>query len=596
MINLSKLQWIVVGVVVLIVIVLLDVLIGTTITPRLIATPTPTMPTNVLFVKLRANGDCRENWFHACDLQTALSNALPGEEIWAVRGTYKPTSEEDQRATFQLKSGVALYGGFAGNETSRDERNWEENITILSGDIDGNDITENDVITDTANIKGENSYHVVTGSGTDDTAILDGFTITGGQANGSEPDDRGGGGMYNDGGSPKLTNVTFSGNVVADYGGGMFNGNSSRPELTDVTFSGNTGSAGGGMHNYLSSPHLTDVIFSGNTADGGGGIFNNASNPTLVNCVFNSNSATGGGGGMFNYSNSSPVLTNVIFSGNRADTSGGGMHNEDSNPRLTSTEFISNTATSADGDAFGGGMYNINSSPTLTNTNFISNTATTIPPQAAQRYAFGGGMHNRHNSSPTLTNTNFISNTAKQDGGGMYNLDNSSPTLTNVIFRENKAKFGGGLYDTESSGPTLTNVTFYGNIAEGASGGGSLGGGICNWYNIVSITLTNCIMWDNTAPAGPEIHNEGNSTTEFSYSLVKGEKCPEKSTCKETKFNADPEFVNPDKGDLHLQLGSPALDAGYNAAVADVPTDLDGNPRIACGVVDMGAYERQTCP
>jgi hypothetical protein len=536
MINLSKLQWIVVGVVALIVIVLLDVLIGTTITPRLIATPTPTMPTNVLFVKPEANGDCRENWSHACDLQTALSNALPGEEIWAVKETYKPTSEEDQRATFQLKSGVALYGGFAGNETSRDERNWEENITILSGDIDGNDITENGVITDTANIKGENSYHVVTGSGTDDTAILDGFTITGGQANGmlSEPCGHAcGGGMFNDGGSPTLANVTFSGNR-ANQGGG------------------------GGMYNY------------------------NNSSPVLSATQFISNSAARWGGGMFNDTNSNPQLTGVTFSGNTAAESGGGMHNFSSSPVLIATKFISNTATSADGDAFGGGMYNIDSSPTLTNTNFISNTATTIPPQAAQRYAFGGGMYNRGNSSPTLTNTNFISNTAKQDGGGMYNQKNSSPTLTNVIFRENKAKYGGGLYDTESSGPTLTNVTFYGNIAEG--------GGIYNFYNGSPITLTNCIVWGNK----DSIINVASTTNVF-YSLVEGG-CGDTSTiCDPHIIDKDPMFVKTDEGDLHLRAGSPAIDSGTNDRAPNY--DLDQNPRPVDGngdgtaITDMGAYE-----
>ena len=89
------------------------------------------------------------------------------------RATYTPTAGTDRSATFQLIDGVSIYGGFAGSEASLGERDWETNETILSGDLlrdDGPDFTNNS----------DNSFHVVTGSGTDGTAILDGFTITAG--------------------------------------------------------------------------------------------------------------------------------------------------------------------------------------------------------------------------------------------------------------------------------------------------------------------------------------------------------------------------------------------------------------------------------
>lgn len=117
--------------------------------------------------------------------------------------------------TFQLKSGVALYGGFAGTETRRKQRDWEKNLTILSGDIGGDDITDvNGVVVDASNIKGTNSYNVVTGSGVDESAIIDGFTITGGKSI------LYGGGMTNWTGSPTVSNVVFSGNRAGDVGGG----------------------------------------------------------------------------------------------------------------------------------------------------------------------------------------------------------------------------------------------------------------------------------------------------------------------------------------------------------------------------------------
>jgi uncharacterized repeat protein (TIGR02543 family) len=249
------------------------------------------------------SGDCLR-WSDACELSKALDLAQPGFQIWAAAGTYKPTTSTDREATFQLITGVAIYGGFAGTETNLNERDLETNITTLSGDIGiGGDISDN-------------SYHVVTGSGVDTMAILDGFTITGGNANDSSNPNNKGGGMINSSGSPTLNHVTFSSNV-AEYGGGIFNSGSS-PTLTNITFRDNSADVrGGGMCNYeLSSPSLTNVTFSGNSTDGwGGGMFNSSSNPILTNVTFSGNLTDGWGGGMYNDS-SFPMLTNSIFWGN----------------------------------------------------------------------------------------------------------------------------------------------------------------------------------------------------------------------------------------------------------------------------------------
>ncbi|MFN8475442.1 MAG: hypothetical protein U0822_24875 [Anaerolineae bacterium] len=110
------------------------------------------------------------SWANAKDLAAALTAANSGDELWVKAGTYKPTTTSDRTATFTLKSGVALYGGFAGAETQRSQRNWTTNVTILSGAIG------------TVNNTSDNSYHVVVGSLVDSTAVLDGFTITGGSA------------------------------------------------------------------------------------------------------------------------------------------------------------------------------------------------------------------------------------------------------------------------------------------------------------------------------------------------------------------------------------------------------------------------------
>jgi hypothetical protein len=349
----------------------------------------------IIYVDADASGDNNgSSWEHAYNnLQDALSAAQSGEDIWVAEGTYMPDGGYkpeggshvggggSRYATFQLINGVAIYGGFAGNEDPAtfdlNDRDFETYKTILSGDLnsdDGPDFANN----------GENSYHVVTGIGTDSTAVLDGFTITAGNANGVDPDDWGGG-MDNYQGSPTVTNCTFNGNLADDYGGGMCNFHDSSPKLTNCTFSGNAAYAGGGMFNYsayyiYSSPKLTNCTFSGNAAYYGGGMYNEyrysspKSSPELINCAFSGNAANHDGGGMYNYS-SDPTLTNCAFSGNSA-RDGGGMCNYWYNKsNLTNCTFSGNLA-----DDYGGGMYNsYDSSPTMENCIVWSNTATYNP-------------------------------------------------------------------------------------------------------------------------------------------------------------------------------------------------------------------------
>ena len=290
----------------------------------------------ILYVTNGATGGC-SSWADACSLQHAVLNAVPDTEIWVAAGTYKyGVTRVD---SLEMENGVAIYGGFTGTETNRDDRdeNPATNGTVLSGDIG------------TEGVASDNRYHVITASGTDSTAVLDGFTITGGNANFQHPDsslsDGGGiyiinsnptlrnliisgnsafllgGGMYNSGSSPKLTNVTFSGNSAGGPGGGMFNSNSS-PTLINVTFSGNSAVEGGGMNNWGSSPTLTNVLFSGNSAAGGGGMLNLDSSPTLTNVTFNGNSAEVVGGGMVNWDSSPSVRNSILW--NNQDSSGTG--------------------------------------------------------------------------------------------------------------------------------------------------------------------------------------------------------------------------------------------------------------------------------
>ncbi|MCY3018454.1 MAG: tandem-95 repeat protein [Planctomycetota bacterium] len=419
-------------------------------------------------------------------LVAALSQAASGDVIWVAAGTYKPTAGTERSVSFVLKAGVGVYGGFAGTETAHDKRNWMANVTTLSGDIGIGD-------------NSDNSFHVVTASGDMANAVVDGFTVSGGNASGSSPNNRGGGACFS---------------------------SVSRLAVTNCTFSGNSGGySGGGMDNQSSSPAVTNCNFINNTAGGGGGMYNSYSSPAVANCTFSNNTVGGSGGGMSNYYyTSSPAVMNCTFSNNTAN--------------------------------HGGGMVNEMSSPTVTNCNFSNNTANTS----------GGGMDNLNYSSPptspAVTNCLFSNNTAKQYGGGMDN-QSSSPALTNCTFNGNKANAkGGGVYGDASSSPNLTN----------------------------------CILWGDTASNGGAELYDLSGTAQVTYSCIAG------GFTGAGNISTDPLFVNAGGGDLHLQAGSPCIDAGDNTAVpAGVTADLDGNRRIdnVSGInpiVDMGVYEQAFRP
>ncbi len=308
---------------------------------------------NIRYVSPGGTGDCT-SWGTACELQDALAQAVGQDEIWVAQGTYYPDQGSGQTdnaptSTFTLPADVALYGGFNGSETSRDQRDWTVNRTILSGDLEQNDPSDNGVVTDPNQITGTNAYHVVRSSGVTSSTVLDGFIVTAGSASGSGYDAVGGG-MCNENDSPTVKNITFTGNR-AD---GSYHS------------SGGSNSGGGGMYNLNASPMLYNVTFSNNSAyawaGNGGGMYNENSNPTLNNVTFSDNNAInyGMGGGMFN-EYSSPTLSNVTFSRNSAGWEGGGIANGMSNPTLNNTTFNGNSAGFSSGGIFnanGGSIIN----------------------------------------------------------------------------------------------------------------------------------------------------------------------------------------------------------------------------------------------
>ncbi len=314
-----------------------------------------------------ANNGC--SWLNAfTNLQDALVTVqyCDCNEIRVAAGTYKPdqgytVTPGDREATFGLINNVAIYGGFppGGGPWEVRDPNDPNNETILSGDLEGNDrlgVDPCDLLNDPC--RADNSYHVVTGSGTDATAVLDGFTITAGNANGpwENVDDRGGG-MYNSGGNPTITNCTFTGNSADYSGSGMCNSGS--PNIINCTFDRNSAKwgAGGGMYN---------------------GGFGASSDPNIINCIFIENWAKYGGGmssGGYEVL-SAPNIINCIFIGNSAEY-GGGMYNVGADANLINCTFSGNWA-----DGLGGGIYSILSGTTITNCILWGNVGEQIGPNS----------------------------------------------------------------------------------------------------------------------------------------------------------------------------------------------------------------------
>ena len=189
----------------------------------------------------------------------------------------------------------------------------------------------------------------------------------------------------------------------------------------------------------------------------------------------------------------------------------------------------------------------------------------------------GGGSY----YSITLNNCTLMGNSARYGGGAQFG------TLNNCWVVSNSAQFSGG----GTAHSTLNNCMVVGNIAHGYYGGGSVGGTLNNCTvvgnaanaggGVASCVLNGCIVFFNTAST--EQNYQGCS---FNYC------CTDPNLGGIGNITNDPQFVNAAAGNYRLQANSPCIDAGDNAFVQGT-TDLDGNPRIRFGAVDMGAYEMQ---
>lgn len=195
-------------------------------------------------------------------LQAALALASPGDEIWVADGVYSPGLNGAPRtSTFTLKDGVRVLGGFAGGETSADQRDPALHVAVLDGDQAGNG-------NEWPNYA-DNAYRVVTCVNLRATE-LDGFTIKGGHNDDQAFAFQGyGAGMIVSGGAPTIRRCVFTGSY-ADWVGGGLGILDSSPLIEDCTFDGNHGQSGCNAAQARSSAIFRNCAFIGDSQISGG--------------------------------------------------------------------------------------------------------------------------------------------------------------------------------------------------------------------------------------------------------------------------------------------------------------------------------------
>ena len=298
------------------------------------------VPNTLRYVKQDGTGS-GTSWTDASGDLQAMINDLDVEEVWVAAGTYKPSAyptgcigcSTPRDYTFQLKDGVSVYGGFAGTETSLSQRDWRNNITILSGDFNDDDVVTGNGSTLSIAGNSENAHHVVFAEFTDvtPTAHLDGFTVRGGNSNGISSisvnmvsiSRASGGGIYISRGTNTLTNNILSGNS-ATFGGGIYIFLGANNLTNNILLWNRAFNGGGGISTVSGTNILTNNSLSGNSASSiGGGVFTVSGTNTLMNNSLSANSAEFGGG--IYASEGTNMLTNNIVWGNSS-----GIESEDS--------------------------------------------------------------------------------------------------------------------------------------------------------------------------------------------------------------------------------------------------------------------------
>jgi len=508
-------------------------------------------------------------------LQDGLAEASSHDRIFVAKGVYRPdqgagNSLGDQDATFQLKNGVTITGGYAGFGVDDPyERDVENHQTILSGDLAEDDLEILDMADfEQAADREDNSHHIVTADATDPNAVLDGFTIKAGHT-GRYDWPRNGGGMCNVGGSPSLRQCTFVENW-GRFGGGVYNENGS-PKFTDCHFYRNGAERGGGFNAYDSNSVLVSCTFTENWADDfgggaylwegesvldgctltdnrgenskGGGMYVLEAHVTVNQCDFTGNYAQQGGA-LAGYADSEGIIADCNFVGNSSYWSGAALHGFDGD--IADCIISDNEAGSS-----GGGLSECNGK--ISNCQIVRNRANSVAGGMEEcdgeivgctisdnwaKYNTGGML----SCEGSITDCVIQDNTCGDTGGGLNGCDGP---ITGCIVSGNYAKYaGGGLHNC--TGP-IKNCIIVGNASWQGGGLQYCSGGIINCtifgnraefdgsaYSVCNGLITNCIIWGNQ-----------DDVSVRHLSSLPTYCCVQNGSSGTGCFEADPQFIEP---------------------------------------------------
>lgn len=496
---------------------------------------TGTADAAVRYVKAGAEGGDGNSWATAMgDLQAAIDASSAGDEIWVAAGTYKPvslinSSVADSRS-FIIKDGVSLYGGFAGVETSREQRKlkpggelWDMvNETILDGDDNVPDTWERIIVPGTTyrysfKLTSDNDSHI---PGTKNNAthvlyqvdviknhtVIDGFTITGGCAD-THKTKASGGGIYAIGNvsvnacrivenSAYFVNEAFD--PINALGGGVYLNGAGEASVSNCYFARNfttssyTDGMGGGL--YAQNARVEGCRFEACVGeDGGGGIYQ--SNGTVKNCIIIDCYASTGGG-LYTTGGSADDLDVTDCRG----LNGGGIAIRDGSTVTHASVWNCYADATEFGDALGGS---------------------------------GGGVYV---DGGTALGCVVWNNTSFNGGGICIRQGNA----VNCTVQHNSSRKG---------------IPAVVNIDEWPESGGLSG-------------AVNCI-------GAPDVDNS-NFVAPSDFSGI---------------ADSDVRKAALAKVDWRLAAGSRFIDAGNNTSGMQESTDMAGNPRVMGGSIDVGAYE-----
>lgn len=533
-------------------------------------------------------------------LQSALQVAGPGDTVWVAEGTYKPTATTDRNASFKPSVQVCLFGGFAGTETSAGQRNEATHPTVLTGDIG--------VLGDST----DNSYHVLyiqNGEGVE----IDGFIIQSGYADDNSTGNGGdGGGILmnpNAAHSPIIRRCILERNYAKRNGGGITlhaNSVGQQPIVSQCTFRFNTGGYGGGLYVLA---HQRFIV---------------------QDCKFENNQVGGSAAGLLIETDFEQIdtiyLRRISFKENTAEEYGGGMYLDmnsenkgDVNLDLEDCKWEKNTALDG-GILYANFLFN-NLAVNFQRCQFSENQSDNYPidlgylgAQKTSSLLISECIFSKNQSASSLIYTEgwdsvtVLKSTFQNNICGIAFLNAHQILFQESIFSSNASSemLAYGAFDQVA----CNNCVFDNNNIQL--------GYLFSYYFDGNIAVNNCLFYKNhfiypntlSVNATPttianSIFYGGNDYRYFTEtdlhattlthcsfdSLTCGALAPGVTCGPGLLIGVDPMFKDTAGGDFRLQPCSPLRNAGLNTAVSDLPTDIDGLPRIQDGTVDIGPSE-----